>query len=342
MLLALACRHGGSAPVPGGDTALPTLSELLARAFPGVALMSAPGQGLSLANDPRWRLTFLPPQLEGKPWGLLAFFALEGPEGVAPGLGLPPGVYAIAADASLYALSADASRLLPVAAGSSPPAHPAPPGTARPLLALDADADGRDDIALAVQGEALPAHYRLYWRREDGWAQEEPGPSPVQTVLDYWGAVASALDLAGGWSVYQRQRFVWPWLSVEEEGPSADRLVSALAEETGRAPEQELEALEGVRTAFRAAWSALSPQFQERQTWPGFINAFRLTEAAQLEAVSTPQAVEGSRTHLKAVVSLRQREGEDVVWRRFQVTFRLVLSPDGRWLLDDVGAEEVR
>lgn len=343
MLLAHAC--GGQAappPAPTLEPRLPTLAELLQRAFPGLALVSLPGQGLSLAADPRWHLAPLPPPLQGQPWGLLAFFALEGPEGLAPGLGLPSGTYAVASDASTYALSADGARLLPVQRlGGGAPPPTAPPGPVRPLLALDADADGRHEIALAWQEEGGAASYRLYWRQGEGWAQDDERSTPAQAALDYWAAIATALARAQAWTPLQRQRLAWPWLAVEEGEAASYRLLAALAEETGRHPDQEQQALEGVRAAFRQAWQVFSPQFQQRQTWPGFITAFRYTEAAQLEAMSPPRPLDDERAQLQVVVSLQLREGEEVVWRRFQVTLRLRQGPQGRWLLDDVDAQEV-
>ncbi len=343
LALGISCRGAGQSPPPPEEPRLPTFAELVERAFPGVALESVPGQGLSLAADHRWRLTALPPPLEGQPWGLLAFFALEGPDGLAPGLGLPSGTYAVAADASAYFLTADGARLLPLPRmRGGQGARPAPPGSARPLLAVDADGDGRHEFALAWQEGHAPPSYRLYWRQSEGWGLSPGQPTPAQAALDYWAAVGAALDRASLWTPPQRQRLVWPWLADEEEGAGREKALLDLAEETGRPPEDVRGDLEAVRASLRQAWGVFSPQFQQRQTWPGFINAFRFTEAAQLEALSPPRFLEKGRALLEGVVSLRQREGEDVVWRRFRVTFRLQEAEDGRWLLDDVDALELR
>ncbi|HXG42750.1 MAG TPA: hypothetical protein VNL95_08515 [Dehalococcoidia bacterium] len=340
----LACGGRQASPPAADEVRLPGLAELLRRAFPDVALESVPGQGLSLAADPRWRISPLPPPLQGQPWGMLAFFSLEGPSGLAPGLELPSGTYAVSADASTYFVDLDASRLLPLTEmGQGLSARPASPGAVRPLLALDADGDGLDEIALAWQGAEGMPRYRVYWREGQGWTVRAGVHTPAQAALDYWSAVASALEKASVWTPVQRYRYVWPWLGAKEQGQEEDmdQVAQELAQEDGQPVEGVRQQLQAVHDAFRAAWEHLSPQFQQRQTWRGFINGFRFSEAVQVEAVQPPRRLDGDRSLLLMVVSLRQREGEEVVWRRFEVRFRAVQSHDGRWLLDDVDAQEL-
>jgi len=342
--LMLACGGRQASPPPADEIRLPGLAELLQRAFPAVALESVPGQGLSLAADPRWRIVSLPPPLQGQPWGLLSFFALEGPEGLAPGLELPRGTYAVTAEASTYFIDLDASRLLPLTEmGQGLSARPAPPGAVRPLLALDADGDGLDEIALAWQGPEGALRYRIYWRQGQGWTLRREVHTPAQAALDYWSAVGAALEKASAWTPVQRYRYVWPWLGAQEQGQEEDmaQVAQELAQEQARPEEEVRQHLKAVYDAFRQAWEHLSPQFQQRQTWRGFINGFRFSEAVQVEAVEPPRRLDDDRALLAMVVSLRQREGEDVVWRRFEVRFRTVLAQEGRWLLDDVDAQEL-
>lgn len=358
-LWATACGgQSGPASPPTPNAAEPFIA-VFRRALPGVDLRPNADLTYSLAGDARWTVAPIMPTVSGRGWGTVAFFALRGPAGgQAPGLGLPPGVYALfTADNRSWLLSPDASSLRPaqeaLRGGTQPLSPDAAPAVA-PALATDADDDGQDELVLALQPPlASPSRYLILrradgesWQRLDGEQLLPPPPVvPAQAVLNYWSAIGAGLDAAARWDAGERLRIVWPWLQDQVEAglPIPEAMLQELTGTDDPAVHQNARAaLERLRSSFREAYSTLSSQFQERQPWPGFVNSFRNTERVRLEEISPPAFSGPARATLETVVTLQQWEGEELVPRRFLVTFALVTEESDRlWRLNDVNAEQL-
>src|SRR5581483_6814904 len=293
--------------------------------------------------------------------GQTAFFTISGSGQVpAPYPGLTSGTYAALASpeehglfsVDVYALSADATTLLPLAQvsqqGSFQQGTTSGDSTVSivPAFTTDIEPDGRPEMVLARQnqrGDITWIEYTVYQRTTDGRWQLlhlDYDDTPVAAVLEYWANVSAGVGIATRWDPETRLEKVWAWLSDEKETVTPN-LVSSLSPSADAADRASTEsALTAMRNFFELARVPFSPAFAANQPWPGFISAFRHTEAVTLEGVDTPDIRSQNEARITSTIAFAEREGGAIVTRHFKTTFQLERQ-DGRWLLHKVKAEQV-
>ncbi len=158
-------------------------------------------------------------------------------------------------------------------------------------------------------------------------------------LVGYALASGVSVEVARRWDPEVRLSIIWAWLA-EESAPLTEELLQELVPSADpRERQQAAEALSVLQEFFRQAYTRYSPALQIRQPWAGFVNSFRNTEGVTLENIA-PAVLEGEgRTTVEALLTLTGREGEESRSRRFRVSIALQ-EQEGRWLLDDLDAEE--
>jgi hypothetical protein len=352
---------------------------LLTLAFPDVALTPPPLDDpivlYVVKDEPSWRI-----QVLGRLIGhltrsdqpqLAAFLYLDGPgtDGAAAPpsqvLELPEGLFMALIEpdsrdqpalAGLSLLDSSAAELLEAAPALEQGLLPfrqhsdnlAPNGLMSPLLVVDTDNDGLEELVLLDTGmsdDIGAAFYLTFrWTGSDlNWQRVAPplegtqADLPTQTVLDYMAAVAAATATAEPWQDYQRF-LVWQWLASSDEAISEELLHDVADDDSEAALAATRRKLEATRALFSDAFNLQSPDRQKLQPWADFINGFRNATGAEVEEM-LPPTQEDERMSVQVVIIASSREGPDTVQRRFRVTYKLVQTEEG-WRLDDVDAKE--
>jgi hypothetical protein len=307
---------------------------------------------------------------------LAAFLYLDGPaadDEAAPQsqvLELPEGLFMALIEldsrnqpalAGLSLLDSAAAELLEAAPALEPNGRPfrafrqgldnlAPEGLMSPALAVDTDNDGLEELVLLDTGvsDGVGATFyltfrwtgsHLHWQRIAPPLEGVSANLPTQAVLDYLAAVAAATATAEPWQDFQRF-LVWQWLVSTDEPISEELLQEVADDDSAAALAAARRKLEATRNLFSEAYNLLSPDRQELQPWPDFINGFRNATGAQVEEM-LPPSQEDEQASVEVVIIAFSREGPDLVQRRFRVTYELVLGEEG-WRLNDVDAKEER
>ncbi len=353
---------------------------LLTLAFPGVALTPPPLEDpLALyvvKDEPSWRI-----QVLGRLIGhltrsdqpqLAALLYLDGPgtDGEAPPqsqvLELPEGLFMALIEldsrdqpalAGLSLLDSSAAELLEAAPALEQGLLPfrqnsdnlAPNGLMSPLLAVDTDNDGLEELVFLDTGmsDGIGAAFYLTfrWTGSDlNWQRVAPplegrADLPTQVVLDYMAAVAAATATAEPWQDFQRF-LVWEWLASSDESISEELLHEVADDDSEAALAAARRKLEATRALFSDAFNLQSPDRQKLQPWADFINGFRNATGAEVEKM-LPPSQEDEQMSVQVVIIAFSREGPDMVQRRFRVTYELIRTEEG-WRLDDVDAKEER
>lgn len=368
-LLLASCSDDEDNETLGEQTLLQDVpfAPLLGEAFPGTHLTEKSSNLYTLAE--RWRVRELRPRLAPSgPDGELAeqaliFFVLEGPAGEpAPFLNLAAGTYALTVSSSnggaqvseALLLSGDASLILPLpqAQGRGLSAFQQDSRnndtiiTITPAFSTDIEADGQEELVLARNhrsGAISWVEYQVYRQQEASlWQKVDLGyaDTPAQTLLNYWANISTAINISSRWEPKTRLEKVWSWLTDEDAPVTAELMASLPA---GPATPADTEAaLTSLREFFGNAYATFAADFQDFQPWPGFINAFRNTERVELIDIAAADYKSADDAKVTSLAVFAEREGDEVVPRRFKVTFDLKKNQDGRWLLSRVSGEEVR
>jgi hypothetical protein len=304
---------------------------------------------------------------------LAAFLYLDGraaDDGAAPQshvLELPEGLFMALIEldrrnqpalAGLSLLDSSATELLEAAQALEENRRPfrqgldnlAPEGVMAPALAVDTDNDGLEELVLLDTGlsDGIGATFYLTFRWTGAdlhWQRVAPpveGASvdlPSQAVLDYLAAVAAATATAEPWQDSQRF-FVWQWLVDSDESISEELLQEVAEDDSEAALATARRKLEATRALFSGAYNLLSPDWQELQPWPDFVNGFRSAIGAEVEEM-LPPTLEDEQASVEVVIIAFSREGPDLVERRFRVTYELVRGEEG-WRLNDLDVKEER
>jgi hypothetical protein len=304
---------------------------------------------------------------------LAAFLYLHGPatDDEAPPqsqvLDLPEGLFMALieldsrdqpAPAGLSLLDSSAAEFLEAAPALAQDLRPfrqgldnlAPEGLMSPALAVDIDNDGLEELVLLDTGlsDGIGATFYLtfrwtgsdlHWQRIAPPLEGTSADLPTQAVLDYLAAVAAATATAEPWQDFQRF-LAWQWLTNSDE-PISDELLHEVADDDSAAAlAAARRKLEATRDLFSEAYNLFSPDRQNLQPWPDFVNGFRNTTGAELQEM-LPPTIEDQQASVQVVIIAFSREGPDMVERRFRVTYELVRGEDG-WRLDEVDAKEER
>lgn len=302
---------------------------------------------------------------------LAAFLYLHGPaaDGEAPPqsqvLELPEGLFMALIEpdsrdqpalAGLSLLDSSAAEFLEPELASEQGLQPfrqgldnlAPDGLMLPALAVDSDNDGLEELILLDTsmsdgvGAAFYLTFRwagsgLHWQRAAPPLEGASSDLPSQAVLDYLAAVAAATATAEPW--LDPQRFlVWQWLASSDEPISEELLHEVADDDSEAALAAAHRKLEATRALFSQAYNLLSPDRQNLQPWPDFVNGFRNATGTELEEM-LPPTQEDEHTFVQVAIIAFSREGPDLVKRRFRITYELVRSEEG-WRLHDVDAKE--
>ncbi|MGQ9572633.1 MAG: hypothetical protein ACUVV3_05530, partial [Dehalococcoidia bacterium] len=162
---------------------------------------------------------------------------------------------------------------------------------------------------------------------------------PTQVVLDYLAAVAAATATAESWQDFQRY-LAWQWLTNSDEPITDDLLQEVAEDDSGAALSAARRKLEASRSQFSEAYNLLSPNRQKLQPWADFVNGFRNAIGTKVEKM-LPPSLEDKQASVELVIIARSREGPDIVQRRFQVIYKLILGEEG-WRLDNLDVREAR